>query len=113
MRAAAHRFTVLLPVPVGTADSGDEERRRALATRIVDLQKPAHSVYDIRFFWSAFRLGEARLGEDTIVDLGSRSPRLLADALLGTAHLGESQLGGSPPPVLRDRPSIGRDTLNP
>jgi hypothetical protein len=100
-------------VPLGTADSGDEERRRALAARIVDLQKPAHTVYDIRFFWSAFRLGEARLGENTIVDLGSRSPRLLADALLGTAHLGETQLGGPPPPVLRDRPSIGRDTLNP
>lgn len=113
MRAAAHRFTVLLPVPLGTADSGDEESRRALATRIVDLQKPAHTVYDIRFFWSAFRLGEARLGEDTIVDLGSRSPRLLADAVLGTAHLGESELGGPPPPVLRDRPSIGRETLNP
>jgi phage tail-like protein len=113
MRAGAHRFTVLLPVPLGTADSGDEERRRALAARIVDLQKPAHTVYDIRFFWSAFRLGEARLGENTIVDLGSRSPRLLADALLGTAHLGETQLGGPPPPVLRDRPSIGRDTLNP
>jgi phage tail-like protein len=113
MRRTAHRFTVLLPVSLGEGDSADEALRRALAQRIVDLQKPAHTVYDVRFFWSAFRVGEARLGEDTIVALGSRSPRLLDDAVLGRDHLGESRLGGDPPPVLLDRPSVGRDRLNP
>lgn len=112
MRANAGRFTVLLPVP--TTDEPNaltNEERRELATRVVNQHKPAHTTFDVRFFWSAFRIGESRLGEDTLIDLGSRSPRLLEPAVLGSRYLGESTLGGDPPPVLTNPPSIGRNPV--
>jgi phage tail-like protein len=111
MHRAAHAFTVLLPVPAGESGSFDHEARRALATRIVSIQRPAHTVFDVRFYWSAFRVGEARLQLDTVIDLGSRSPALLSPLVLGREHLGESLLGGDPAPSLTQPPSIGRQTV--
>ncbi|MFD9100228.1 phage tail protein [Streptomyces virginiae] len=96
----AHRFRVLLPVPLG-AGPGDAEPRAAAAARaarvdlvrrVVELEKPAHTVFDVKFYWEAFRVGEARLGLDSLVDLGSRSPNLLTEAVLGRSYLGESLL---------------------
>jgi hypothetical protein len=110
-RRAAHRFTVLLPVPPGDDERMDDrtpDERRGIAERVVNLQKPAHTRFEIRFFWAAFRVGESRLGRDTLIDLGSRSPNLMREAVLGRDHVGESYLGGHPAPVagpnaLRDR----------
>lgn len=97
MRRRAHRFTVLLPVPAGGDAPGvDPYELRRRAERIVDLQRPAHTVFELRFFWAAFRVGEARLGEDTLIELGSRAPELLEALVLGREHLGESYLGGEP-----------------
>jgi phage tail-like protein len=93
MRRTAHRFRVLLPLRT-LGDSEAAEPMRQLAERVVALQKPAHTVFDVRFFWSAFRLGEARLGEDTLLGTGSRAAELLGPAVIGTGHLGESVLGG-------------------
>lgn len=108
-RDTAHRFRVLLPVPIGTPApgtdvTGDRLAQLALATRIVQLEKPAHTVFDVRFYWDAFRLGEARLEIDTLVDLGSRSPLLLRPTVLDQAHLGENVL---------PRPDLGRRALDP
>ncbi|MFD8778379.1 phage tail protein [Streptomyces sp. NPDC059916] len=99
----AARFRVLLPLGVGTQESGvdfatdapGESRaaQLALAQRVVDLERPAHTVFDVQFYWSAFRTGEARLGLDTTVDRGSRSPGLLADAVLGAVYLGQGLIG--------------------
>jgi phage tail-like protein len=110
MHAAAHRFTVLLPADLGEEAASDpvELARRDLAHRIVELQKPAHTVFDVRLYWSAFRVGAARLGEDTTIGLGSRSPKLLRPAVLGQDALGETRLAGDPPPQLTRPPSIGR-----
>jgi phage tail-like protein len=110
MGRTAHRFTVLLPVPVGesAADTSSDAQRKALAQRIIDLQKPAHTAFDIRLYWAAFRLGQARLGEGTAVGLGSRSPRLLRPLALGADYVGESYLAGPPPDRLTDPPSLGR-----
>jgi phage tail-like protein len=103
MDAKAHRFTVLLPWPLHVSDSSgaelDQERLRALATRIVTLQQPAHTTATVKFFWAAFRIGEARLGDDTLLGSGSRVPEFVLPAVLGRGHLGEARLAG---PVASD-----------
>ncbi|HUE78389.1 MAG TPA: phage tail protein [Sphingomicrobium sp.] len=91
--AAAHRFTVLLPVRDVVTDSAALTRDRALARRIVDLEKPAHTIFDVRFYFAMNRLGEARLGFDTTLGQGSRAPELLPPAILGRSYFGESFVG--------------------
>jgi hypothetical protein len=100
--ATAHRFRVLLPVSAGTRSDpvGSAAERAdavALARRVTELEKPAHTVFDVGFYWDAFRVGEARLGIDSLLDLGSRGPALLAPVVLGSAHLGEDLLAAPAP----------------
>ena len=111
--ASAHRFSVLLPVTRITATS-DADRRRdlALASRIVELEKPAHTVFDVKFFWAHFRVGEARLGADTVLGLGGRDPALLPrPTVLGESYLSESLIGAGPPPSGPGRIVAGHDRL--
>jgi phage tail-like protein len=103
MHRTAHRFSVLLPVSDVTADPFELERRLALARRIVDLEKPAHTVFDVRYYWAFFRVGEARLGIDTQLGTGSRAPELIPDAVLGRAYVGASFVGGAARPDDGDR----------
>jgi phage tail-like protein len=89
----AHRFTVLLPVPPRLrTDTAEQLRRLQRARRVLELEKPAHTVFELRFYWAAFRLGAARLGSDTLVDLGSRAPQLMRPMVLGQGALAESHL---------------------
>ena len=112
MLAAAHRFTVLLPVTRTTATSDASRRRElALASRIVELEKPAHTVFDVKFFWANFRVGEARLGSDTVLGLGGRDPALLPrETVLGESYLSESLISG-PALSLPGRIVTGRHQL--
>jgi phage tail-like protein len=103
MHRTAHRFSVLLPLEDVTADPAELERRLGLARRIVDLEKPAHTVFDVRFYWAFFRVGEARLGLDTQMGSGSRARELIPEAILGRAYVGSSFVGGAAPPKDRDR----------
>jgi len=111
MWEAAHRFTVLLPMRHAAApDTAEEQRRRGLASRLVELEKPAHTVFDMKFYWELFRLGEARLGEDTVVELGGRAPQLMTPLALGRGRLAESYLTARRP-TPADRRVLGRDPL--
>lgn len=93
MAAQAHRFTVLLPVPPRQrTDTAAQQRRLQLARRVLELEKPAHTVFELRFYWAAFRLGVARLGSDTLVDLGSRAPQLMPPLVLGQGALAQAHL---------------------
>ena len=103
MVRTAHRFSVLLPVTSVTEDPFEMERRLQLARRIVELEKPAHTVFDVRFYWGLNRIGEARLGLDTLLDVGSRAPQLLPDAVLGRAYVSASFVGSTKPPTDGDR----------
>jgi phage tail-like protein len=89
MDRAAHRFTVL--VPVGLADGPDEqEARLGIAQRITEIEKPAHTEFDVKLYWGLFRVGEARVGLDTLLGAGSRSVALVLGgsvSLLGGAYL--------------------------
>jgi phage tail-like protein len=107
MRDLAHRFSVLLPVQAPEhADDREAVARNqglaGLARRIVELEKPAHTVFDVRFFWAAFRLGDARLGRDTIAELGTRGLGL-RPAVLGREHVGETVLSNGLPGDLASR----------
>jgi phage tail-like protein len=96
--ANAHRFTVLLPVRSIGADTVALARDRELARRIVELEKPAHTVFDVRFYFAMNRIGEARLDFNTTLGSGSRGPEMLPPAILGRAYLGESFIGADGPP---------------
>ena len=112
MHQTAHRFTVLLPTPqTDDAGTAEHQHRLALAQRIVSLEKPAHTIFEVKFYWSAFRVGEARLGEDTIVDLGSRAPQFLRAMVLGQGYLSESYLTPGHPYDVGDRRVVGRERL--
>ena len=118
---AAHRFSVLLPVPVGrvtqgrvvrAADARDRQAEQDRMARLVALEKPAHTVFDVRSYWLGFLLGEARLGRDTLLDLGSRSPDLRPPAVLGSLQLGESVLISAMADV-PDRPAVFSGSVDP
>lgn len=94
-RRTAHQFTVLLPVPkqrTAQTSQDDFQHRLELAQRIIELEKPAHTVFEVKFYLSVFRIGEARIGIDTLVDLGGRTPQLMAPMVLGQGYLLESYL---------------------
>jgi phage tail-like protein len=102
---AAHRFAVLLPRTRVDSDPDEEARRLELARRIVGLEKPAHTVFEIRFYWAMNRVGEARLGLDSAIGQGSRAPELVPGAVLGRAYVGAAFVGG-PDPVRNGRERI-------
>ncbi len=111
MRRTAHRFLVLLPA-TSTAVNEDARRERlSLVRRVVNLEKPAHTLFDVRFYWALFRIGEARLGLDSLVERGGRAPDLLPALRLGQGHLGESHLTPAHPHDVVDRRVVGRDAV--
>lgn len=108
----AHRFRVLLPVKPGSSGNDQDSRSRLeIARRVIELHKPAHTSFDIQFYWAMFRLGEARLGAETLIDQGSRDPRLMPPFVLGQGHLLEGYLAAKHPYNLPDRQILGRDRL--
>ena len=111
MYSTAHRFTVLLPT-LKTLDNVEHQRRVDLAQRIVNLEKPAHSVFDVKFYWALFRLGEARLGEDTLIDRGSRSPQFMSPMIVGQGYIAESYLAPGHPQNVADRQVLGCERLS-
>jgi phage tail-like protein len=111
-RRTAHRFTVLLPVG-GNGSTEEQLARLGLVRRIVELQKPAHTTFDVRFFWAAFRVGEARLGADTLIDLGSRATNLAPPLVLGHSYLAEGHLAPGYPQNIAGRQVVGRDRVVP
>ena len=110
MRRTAHRFTVLLPTPSQLSED-EHQRRRELAARVIALEKPAHTIFDVKFFWAMFRVGEARLGEDTLIDLGSHSPQLMPPIVLDQTYLLDSYLSTGHPYNVTERRILGRDQL--
>lgn len=114
MHRTAHRFTVLLPVRTDGPVSGLAEQQRLrveLAHRIINMEKPAHAVFEVKFYWNSFRVGEARLGTDSLLDLGSRAPQLQPAMILGQGYVGESHLGREPIQDTPDRYLLGDERL--
>ena len=102
----AHQFEVLIPTVTGgtrvtvspaPADLEESRRRRDLARQVVRREAPAHCRFEVRLYASAFRVGGARVGADTLLGLGSRAPDLYDEAILNGAFLGEAFLHARPP----------------
>ncbi|WP_326938660.1 phage tail protein [Archangium violaceum] len=109
-KATAHRFTVFIPVPREVTEE-QLDTLLARARRVVELEKPAHTVFDVRFYWAMFRVGEARLGVNTPVSLGSRAPEARRAVVLGRAHLAEAFLHPRPGHAAAGQWELGRHQL--
>ena len=104
IRRSAHRFSVL--VPTTTSSSTDIVLQElALVNRIVNIEKPAHTSFEVKPYWALFRVGEVRLGMDTLLDVGSRFVALI----LGHSYLAEGYLGAGHPWNVTDRIVTGRN----
>jgi phage tail-like protein len=103
---AAHRFSVLLPYQLETPAAVSGEALR-MAERIIELEKPAHTWFDIKEYWNMCRVGEARLGLDTRIGHSTYfQPLVLGDAILPHTTL------GCPYPLdIQDRFVMGRNTV--
>ncbi len=100
----AHAFTVLVPT-TPESDRTFQMRQLDLVRRVVELEKPAHTSFVVKQYWALFRVGEARLGLDTILGAGSR----LVALMLGASYLTEGFLASSEPWNVADRIVTGRD----
>jgi phage tail-like protein len=72
----AHRFSVLVPIQMGD-DEATQSLKIQIAQRIAEIEKPAHTWFDVQPYWAFFRAGDARLGQDTLLGRGSRFAALL------------------------------------
>lgn len=114
MHRTAHRFTVLIPATLNgkrIATAAEQARRLELARRVVELEKPAHTVCDFRYYWNLFRIGEARLGADTLLGLGSRDPLLNPAFVAGQSFVGEARVGIAQPEKFSSRYVLGSEAL--
>lgn len=103
---SAHRFTVLLPTSPGELPAS-LQARKAQVERIVADEKPAHTNFEVKFFWALFQVGSARLGEDTSLGESSRFVAMV----LGSNFLGQSYLAEAHPWNVFNRTVTGRDVL--
>jgi phage tail-like protein len=109
---AAHRFSVLLPVRHVTGLSSAERQEKIdWVKRIIELEKPAHAIFDVKFYWDLFRVGEARVGLDTHMERGSRDPSLMPPLVLGREYLAESYLTRGFPRHAEGRYVLGEGSL--
>jgi phage tail-like protein len=91
MQRTAHQFTVYLPMPA-TNDADHMQQQRDLVQRILDSEKPAHTVFDVQFYIATFRLGATTLGANTQIGVGSRSTLLPPALMLGEGVLADGYL---------------------
>lgn len=102
----AHQFTVYLPTTLGELPA-QLATRKAQVEAIVQREKPAHTHFDVKFFWAMFQVGSARLGIDTSIGEGGRFVAMV----LGENFLGQSYLAESHPWNIANRSMVGRERL--
>lgn len=98
--AFAHEFSVLVP-------EGLSAEEAAMVGRLTALEKPAHAAFDVRRFWDFFRVGETRLGIDTLLGEESRFQKMI----VGRSYLAEGYLHPSHPMDVAGRIVADRDRV--
>jgi hypothetical protein len=103
--ATAHRFSVLVPERLRPEEA-------AMVERIVLLEKPAHTRFEVHRYYDFFRVGEARLGTDTVVGDGGRFvATVLDDQYLAQGYLASAAPMDTPERVISDRDRPGERSL--
>jgi phage tail-like protein len=102
----AHYFTVFVPADLDDSDD-THAARLDLVRRVTAAVKPAHTEFDAVLYWALFRVGEVRVGFDTVLGRGSRFVSLV----LGRTPLADGYLTAQTPGGERDRYITGRDPL--
>jgi len=107
----SHRFRVLIPTTGPLDDRHDFERKRDHAKRIVSLEKPAHTSFDVQPYWALFRVGQARLGIDSSLDEGSRSDKFAPWLRIGSSQVGATRIfpGNLPEDRIRLEHAFGKN----
>lgn len=111
MEPHAHRFRVVLPIARGPIDVAELIRRRSTVQRVLEREKPAHTVAEVRLAFDLFRVGEARLEIDTLLHEGlARRPELaaLSRSILGRAEIGLARLSSNQTQTPSDRVGLDR-----
>jgi phage tail-like protein len=99
----AHRFTVLVFLP----DDCDEETVGAVVNRIIEVNKPAHTVHTLRMVHPGTRVGLSRVGIDVM--LGAREAPATRLGGCGTTDLVDSgSVLGSDSILGEKRPAYAR-----
>jgi len=96
--ATAHRFKVLVPERLRPEEA-------AMVERIVTLEKPAHTSFEVHRYYDDFRVGEARLGTDSVVGEGGRFVATVLDG----QYLATGYLASAPPMHTLERVIADRD----
>ena len=94
----AHHFSVLIP-------EGLSDPEAAMVSRLVDLEKPAHTAFDVRHYWDFFIVGQARTGIDTVLG----DDRGWVPIVAGESYLAEGYLSADYPQEEMDRLVVDRD----
>lgn len=107
LKRCAHQFTVLVPIDPESDSQSQIISKVSLVKRIVELEKPSHTKFQVKPYWALFRVGETRVGLDTLLGQGSRFVSLV----LGQTELAEGYLGSTHPWGVGERIVTGRDQL--
>jgi phage tail-like protein len=104
LRRAASRFTVLVPAQPKESHLA-RQRKLEVARRIAWREKPAHTDFEVGLYWALFRVGDARLGADTLLGESSR----VVAIELGATATGDGFLAPAHPWDIDDRAIVGRE----
>ena len=88
---SAHQFTVYIPLPA-TRDTETMQQQRYLVQRVLASEKPAHTLFEVQFYSSAFQVGSSLLGDNTQIGVGSRSALMPRVLILGEGMLADGYL---------------------
>jgi hypothetical protein len=105
IEASAHRFSVLVPERLLPEEA-------AMVERIVALEKPAHTAFEVHPYFDSVRVGEARLGTDTVAGDGGRFVATVLDGqYLSAGYLASAAPMDTPERVISDRDRPGERSL--
>ena len=94
----SHRFSVLVPTLSNINDESLQTELN-LVRRIVNREKPAHTIADVRSYFALFRVGEARLSFDTLL----AAPLHVRKLVIGQSYIAEGVLAREAPAMPTDR----------